>query len=67
MYLLFPFQENLASEAPMTNICNLNAGMDKYLHPLLSVVKWSIVKYGMELLIHSKLQRLHRWSLGMDK
>ena len=27
----------------------------------------NIGKYGMKLLIHSQLQRLHRWSLGMNK
>ena len=44
---------------PFPNI-NYNPNMDGY-------AITSIMKSGMKLLIHSKLQQYNRWSLGMDK
>ena len=45
--------------APFTNLVDIYPSMDKYLHPLESM--------GWNYLPISQLQRLHRWSLGMDK
>ena len=52
---LFPFDDGASPVASFTNIPD----MDEQLHILKSV--------GWNYLPISKLQRLHRWSLGMDK
>ena len=44
--------------APFINLVNFNPSMDTYLHPLQSV-RWNY-------LFIPKLQRYHRWSLGMN-
>ena len=45
--------------APFTNMVNSNPNMDNYSHEQLSV--------GLNYLSIPKLERLRRWSLGMNK
>ena len=58
--------DNPLPEKMFTHMCpslltwfDFNPSMDKQLHPLQHV--------GWNFLFIPKLQRLHRWSLGMDK